>query len=127
LHLHYETVKPFELEWVTTRSGPVSYRVEKMRLNKDKTAIQVNDTLTLKGIPAEAFEYRLGNRSALDWVIDQYQVSTDKRSGISSDPNGYSDDERYIVDLVERVVRVSVETVGIVRELQKLPFRMGNE
>jgi len=56
-------------------------------------------------------------------VIDQYQVSTDKRSGITSDPNGYSDDERYIVDLVKRVVRVSVETMGIVRGLQKLPFR----
>ncbi len=103
--------------------NPVSYRVEKMRLNKDKNAIQINDTLTLRGIPAEAFEYRLGNRSALDWVIDQYQVSTDKRSGITRDPNGYSDDERYIVDLVERVVRVSVETVGIVRELAELLFR----
>jgi predicted helicase len=85
--------------------------------------IQVNDTLTMKGIPAEAFEYRLGNRSALDWVIDQYQVSTDKRSGISSDPNGYSDDERYIVDLVEKVVRVSVETVQLVKGLEKLAFR----
>ena len=78
----------------------------------------------MKGIPAEAFEYRLGNRSALDWVIDQYQVSMDKRSGITSDPNGYSDDERYIVDLVERVVRVSVETVAIVRGLQALEFRI---
>ena len=60
-------------------------------------------------------------------MIDQYQVSTDKRSGITSDPNGYSDDERYIVDLVERVVRVSVATVGIVRGLKALPFRMGDE
>ncbi len=120
LHLNYETVKPYELEWVA--KNPISYRVEKMRLSKDKTAIQVNDTLTLKGIPPETFEYRLGNRSALDWVIDQYQVSTDKRSGITSDPNGYSDDERYIVNLVERVVRVSLETVQIVRGLEKLPF-----
>ena len=72
------------------------------------------------GIPAEAFEYRLGNRSALEWVIDQYQVSTDKRSGISSDPNGYSDDEKYIVSLVERVVQVSVETVAIVKGLPSL-------
>ncbi len=72
---------------------------------------------TLNNIPAEAFEYRLGNRSALDWVVDQYQVSTDKHSGITSDPNRYSDDERYIVDLVERVVRVSIETVAIVKAL----------
>jgi len=93
-----------------------------MCLNKEKTAIQVNDTLTLRGIPAEAFEYRLGNRSALEWVIDQYQVSTDKRSGIPSEPNGYSDDEKYIVNLVERVVQVSLETVQFVNGLPELQF-----
>jgi predicted helicase len=62
------------------------------------------------------FEYRLGNRSALDWVIDQYQVSTDKRSGITSDPNR-EDDPKYIVRLVGQVIRVSVETVKIVKGL----------
>jgi predicted helicase len=122
LHLNYERVKPYELEWVTQPGKPISYRVEKMKLNKDKTALQVNDTLILRGIPPETFEYRLGNRSALDWVVDQYQISTDKRSGIVSDPNGYSDDERYIVNLVERVVRVSVETVQGVRGLAALPL-----
>jgi len=59
----------------------------------------------------------LGNRSALEWIIDQYQVKTDKRSGITSDPNTYSDDERYIIELVERVVTVSVETVTTVAGL----------
>ena len=122
LHLNYETVEPYELQWVTT--GQISYTVEKMRLNKEKTALKVNDTLTLEGIPPQVFDYRLGNRSALDWVIDQYRVKTDKRSGITSDPNGYSDDERYIVDLVEKVVRVSLETVAIVDELAALPFRV---
>jgi len=139
LHLNYETVQPYELEWVTT--PPVSYRVEKMRLINPLPAspasgggedgarayrvyggLKVNDTLTLQGIPAEAFDYRLGNRSALEWVIDQYQVSEDKRSGITSDPNGYADDERYIVNLVERVVAVSVETAQIVRGLAALTF-----
>jgi predicted helicase len=61
-------------------------------------------------------QYRLGNRSALDWVIDQYQVSKDKRSGIRSDPNR-ADDVEYIVRLVGQVVRVSVETVKIVEGL----------
>jgi very-short-patch-repair endonuclease len=120
LHLNYESVEPYELEWITT--PPLSWRVEKMRLNKDKTALTVNPTLTLQGIPPETYDYRLGNRSALEWVIDQYQVSEDKRSGIVSDPNGYSDDERYIVNLVERVVAVSVATVDIVRGLAALPF-----
>jgi predicted helicase len=85
--------------------------------------LKVNDSITLAGIPPEAFEYRLGNRSALDWVIDQYQVKTDARSGITSDPNGYSEDEQYIVRLVGQVVAVSVETVKLVKGLAELPFR----
>jgi predicted helicase len=62
------------------------------------------------------FEYRLGNRSALDWIIDQYQVSTDKRSGITNDPNR-PDDPQYIVRLVGQVIKVSLETASLVRSL----------
>ena len=99
---------------------PFTYRViDKMRLAKDKKSLKVNDSLTLGGIPAEAFEYRLGNRSALEWVIDQYRVTEDKRSGIRQDPNR-ADDEQYIVQLVGRVIRVSVETVRIVKALPGL-------
>lgn len=97
----------------------MSYRFEKMRLTKDKTAVIVNPSLTLAGIPPETFEYRLGNRSALEWVIDQYQVTEDKRSGLRSDPNR-EDDPEYIVRLVDQVVHVSVETVRIVKGLPKL-------
>ncbi len=95
---------------------PLSYRIDRMKLSKDKTALRVNDALTLTGIPPDVFAYRLGNRSALEWVIDQYRIKTDKRSGIRSDPNR-PDDEAYIVRLVGQVVRVSLETVGIVRGL----------
>lgn len=87
-----------------------------MRLSKDKTAVTVNPSLTLTGIPPETFQYRLGNRSALEWVIDQYQVSEDKRSGIRSDPNR-PDDPEYIVRLVGQMVQVSLETVRIVASL----------
>jgi predicted helicase len=87
-----------------------------MRLSKDKTQLKVNPSLTLSGIPPAAFEYWLGNRSALDWVIDQYQVSTDARSGIISDPNR-EDDPQYIVRLVGQVIRVSIETQKIVNSL----------
>ncbi len=62
-----------------------------MRLGKDKKSIEVNDSLTLAGIPPEVFEYRLGNRSAIEWVIDQYRVKEDKRTGIRSDPNNPDD------------------------------------
>jgi len=96
---------------------PLSYRVEdKMRLSKDKLRLTVNPSLTLATIPPETFNYRLGNRSALEWVIDQYQVSEDKRSGIKSDPNR-DDDPQYIVRLVGQVIRVSIETAKIVRGL----------
>jgi predicted helicase len=117
LHLDYEKLKPYELEFIETPGVPLSYRIEdKTRLSKDKLRLTVNPSLILSGIPPEAFEYRLGNRSALEWVIDQYQVSTDKRSGITSDPNR-DDDPQYIVRLVGQVIRVSIETVGIVKGL----------
>jgi len=95
---------------------PLSYFVDKMKLNKDKTELTVNESLKLTGIPPKVFDYRLGNRSALDWVIDQYRVTEDKRSGIRSDPNR-ADDPEYIVRLVGQVVRVSVDTVRIVNSL----------
>ena len=99
---------------------PLSYRVEdKMRLSKDRRSLKVNDTLTLDGIPPETFEYRLGNRSALEWVIDRYQVTEDKHSRIRSDPNR-PDDPEYIVRLVGQVIRVSLETVKLVKSLPAL-------
>ncbi len=116
LHLDYESLEPWPLDWIETPGVPLSYRVEKMKLTKDKTALIVNPSLTLAGIPPETFRYRLGNRSALDWIIDQYQVSEDKRSGIRSDPNRPSDPE-YITRLVGQVTRLSLETVRIVDSL----------
>ena len=130
LHLDYETSERYELDWQAPKK-PISYRIDKMLpQNKRKSEVgytvydrlKVNGSLTLRGIPERAFAYRLGNRSALDWIVDQYRVKTDKRSGIVHDPNGYSDDERYIVQLVERVVGVSLQTVEIVDELAKIPF-----
>jgi predicted helicase len=139
LHIDYEKLEPWPLRYIETSSGvlgasgdrpqaerrsalqiPLSYRVEdKMRLAKDHRSLKVNDSLTLGGIPPEAFEYRLGNRSALEWVIDQYQVTEDKHSGIRSDPNR-PDDPEYIVRLVGQVIRVSVETVKLVKSLPAL-------
>jgi len=119
LHLDYEKQPEYPLEMIENPEAPLDWRVERMRLSKDKTKIVYNDFLTLAGIPAEAFEYRLGNRSALEWVIDQYQVSTDKRSGITNDPNR-ADDPQYIVRLIGQVITVSLETMKIVRALPDL-------
>lgn len=119
LHVGYEDAAEYPLKEVVAKDVPFSWRVTKMRLSADKTAIKVNDSLTLTGIPPEAFGYRLGNRSALEWVLDQYQVTTDKRSGLVSDPNR-ADAPDYIARLVRRVVTVSVETQAQVGRLPVL-------
>ncbi len=118
LHVEYEKQKQYKLDVVESKVGHLNYRVAKMKLSKDKKTLIYNDFFTLSGIPKEAFEYRLGNRSALEWVIDQYQVSTDKRSGITNDPNR-ADDPEYIMRLISQVITVSVETVKIVKSLPK--------
>jgi predicted helicase len=120
LHLTYESAPLYPLTETWAKGRPADWRVEKMKFSKDKSALTVNPSLTLSGFPAAAFGYTLGGRSALDWVVEQYQVKTDKRSGILSDPNQYSDDEKYIVELVKRVTTVSVETVRLVGELPAL-------
>ena len=103
LHVNYESASKYDgLQEMETPGMRVDWCVEKMRLSKDKTQLVYNDFLTLDGIPAEAYDYRLGNRSALEWVVDQYRVKTDKRSGIVNDPNR-EPEPRYIVDLIARV------------------------
>lgn len=116
LHVGYEEAMEYPLQWIEKKEVPINWRVEKMRLMPSKDALVVNEWLTLAGIPQECFVYRLGNRSALEWVIDQYQVSTGARSGVTSDPNR-DDEPEYIVRLVGRVITVSVETVRLVNEL----------
>ena len=120
IHVNYESVPKYDgLTYIETEGMPVDWRVERMKLSKDKTQLTYNDFLTLDGVPAEVSEYRLGNRSALEWVVDQYRVKTDKRSGIVNDPNR-ADQPRYIVDLIRRVITVSLKTVEIVKNLPPL-------
>jgi predicted helicase len=119
LHVNYEKQAEYPLQRLENKDEQLNWRVEKMKLSKDKTQILYNEFLTLGGIPPEVFEYRLGNRSALDWIIDQYQVSIDKRSGIVNNPNRV-DDPEYIVHLIGKVITVSLETVKIVKSLPKL-------
>jgi len=117
LHLNYEQAKPYELEEIENPKYPYSLEVEKMRLSKDKSQLIYNKFLTLTDIPKPAFDYKLGNRSALEWVIDQYQVKTDKRSGIVNNPNR-KDDEEYILQLIGKVITVSLETLEIIEHFE---------
>jgi len=91
----------------------------------DKTRLIYNDYLTLSGIPIEAHDYVLGTRSGIDWIIDRWYVKTDKESGIVNDVNQWGLEQgnpRYIIDLIKRVVTVSLRTVEIVESLPKLRF-----
>lgn len=131
LHINYEAVDPYSLHEQHSTADPASadfYRVHKMKYagnarNKDLSTIVYNHNITLSGIPDEAHEYMLGSRSALDWIIDRYQIKTEKASGIINDPNDWAlehDNPRYIVDLIKRITTVSVETMKIVKNLPAL-------
>ena len=123
IHVNYESQPEYDkLKFIQTPDVPLNWRVEKMKLSKDKSSLIYNDFLTLAGIPPKAFDYRLGTRSALEWVIDQYRVKTDRRSGIVNDPN-CADDPQYIVNLIGKVITVSLETVDIVEKLPTLEIR----
>ncbi|MFM0572875.1 DEAD/DEAH box helicase family protein [Paraburkholderia caledonica] len=127
LHLGYESIEPFPLTEDTKRlvMEPADFRVTKMTFGKkdgkpDVSVIIYNEHLTLRDIPLEAYDYVVNGKSAIDWIMDRYQVTTDNPSGIRNDPNEYSDDPRYIVDLLKRVVRVGLESSRIVKSLPAL-------
>lgn len=126
-HLNYETVEPFPLTEDCKRlvMDLDDYRVVKMAFGKkagkpDKSVIAYNPHLTLRDIPLEAYDYVVNGKPAIEWIMERYQVTTDKSSGIKNDPNDWSDDPRYIVDLLKRIVRVSVESMRIVQVLPAL-------
>ena len=119
LHVNSEKQPVYPLRRVETPGMQLNWRVEKARLSDDKTCIRYNDFLTLEGIPMEAFAYQLGTYSALEWVLERYQVTEDDASGIVNDANR-ADAPSYIVDLIGRVLTVSLETVRIVGELPGL-------
>jgi predicted helicase len=120
LHLKYETVDP----WPVTVSEPMDatpeqLRVEQMRFGtgRDKRVIVYNSHVRVQDVPLAAYEYQVNGRSAIEWVMDRYRVSVDKDSGIRNDPNDWSDDPRYVLDLVRRIITVSMESVRIVKAL----------
>jgi predicted helicase len=141
-HLNYETIEPYPLEEhsdVLALSTDKHFLVDKMIYARptaeqkakgekwDKTRIIYNSHITLSGIPPEALEYVVNGKPAIEWVMERYQVTVDKDSGIRNDPNDWAKEHkqpRYILDLVKRVVRVSVETMRIVKSLPALNERV---
>lgn len=133
LHIGYESVEPYSLQehWAIDPEAldeVERYRVTQMKYGGkagawDQTTVKYNGYLTLTGLPEEVQRYTLGSRSAVDWILERYQVKTDKASGIVNDPNDWGrehGDPRYIRDLLGRIVTVSVETMKIVDALPTL-------
>ena len=119
LHLNYESIAPLELEIEEAagfeKGNPAHYEVEKMKYggkrgNYDRSVIHFNRFLTIRSIPMECHSYRLGARSALDWIVDRYKVKTDKRSQIQKNPNKWNGG-KYIFDLIPKIASLSLKSV----------------
>lgn len=134
LHLNYEIIEPYRQCRViyaplTTKGDSINYRVEKMRFGKldskttDKSVIYYNHAITIEGIPAEAYDYVVNGKSAIEWIMERYAVKTDPASQITNDPNDWArehNDEKYIFNLLLRIINVSVQTVEIIKGLPTL-------
>lgn len=126
LHLNYEN-RPAPVGVTVDGDNGSNYHVTKMKFpSKDNTSeIIYNSQITIKNIPPEAYEYVVNGRTAIGWIMERYQIKTDKDSGIVNDPNDWAIEHgkpRYILDLLLSIITVSVETMKIVKGLPKLKF-----
>ena len=126
LHLHYESVPPHP-DVQVIGDDTQSYSVAKMRYpsKTEKHTIFYNQYIRLENIPEKAYQYVVNGKSAIEWIMERYQVKVDKKSGIKNDPNDWSTEvgnPRYILDLLLSVIHVSTQTVDIVTGLPRLAF-----
>ncbi len=141
-HLNYETVECYPVQFDLTGSigklsalKPEQFRVVKMKHPKlkdpvtgksvnDKSTVIYNETITVTGIPLEAYDYVVNGKSAIDWVMERQAVTTDKDSGIVNDANLWAtetmNNPSYPLELLQRVITVSLETMKIVNSLPTL-------
>lgn len=129
LHINYESISPDTICQVSENPTGLTepYRVEKMRFPKkdQKDTIFYNSNITISNIPAEAYEYIVNGKSAIEWIMERYQITTHKESGIRNDPNDWATEvgnPRYILDLLLSIINVSVQTVQIVKGLPEVRF-----
>jgi len=123
IHLHYESQPPAQVEVIGAERG--NFAVTKLKLSKDKTTLTYNRDITIKNIPPRSFEYVVNGRSPLEWIIDRYQIRTDKASGIVNDANAWGlehDNPRYILDLILSCITVSLKTLDIVENFPAVTF-----
>ena len=144
LHLGYETIEPFQLERVETPSAlsgtspksagmktPKSSSsadlgeagrgsvVTRLMARKERGEIEIDSVTTLRGVPAEAWEYRLGTYSALEWILERYKEKKPKDPTIAEKFNTYqfAEYKEQVIELLGKVCTVSVETIKIIKEM----------
>ncbi|RXA21715.1 helicase [Methanosarcina sp. MSH10X1] len=126
LHMNYETVPPYSDVGVTGTESEY-FIVSKMKFPKkdQKDTIIYNSKITISEIPDKAYQYIVNGKSAIEWIMERYQIKTDKDSGITNDPNDWAKEAgnpHYILDLLLSIINLSVQTVDIVNGLPKLQF-----
>ncbi|MEK4566925.1 type ISP restriction/modification enzyme [Alkalihalobacillus sp. FSL R5-0424] len=125
LHLNYEKIEACSDVKIVTRVENPSYKVKKMKHPKrgQTDTIVFNHDITITDIPQEAYYYQINGRSAIAWVMDQYQIKVDKKSGIEDDPNVYSDNEKYIFNLLLSIINVSLKTIKLINKLPEFKLK----
>jgi predicted helicase len=128
LHLNYESVPPY-LDVKVTGTEVEYFVVNKMRFPKkdQKNTIIYNSKITISGIPDKAYQYIVNGKSAIEWIMERYQIKTDSDSGITNDPNDWAKElgnPRYILDLLLSIINLSVQTVGVIDRLPELQFEL---
>ena len=123
LHLNYET-GPFCKTVIVSGSERGEYHVQKMRFisKDDKRTIIFNEFIKIENIPLVAYDYVINGKSAIEWVMERYAVTTNADSGILNDPNQWSPNQRYILELLLRVIQMSIDTMQIVSKLPEMNF-----
>jgi len=141
LHLNYESIPHYPgiielynpqsisdtLKHVSDENSQYyDFKVEKMRFpsKNDKSKIIYNSHITIEGIPPEAYEYIVNGKSAIEWIMERYQITTHKESGITNNPNDWSGNPRYIIDLLHSIINLSVQTVSIVKNLPDITLKI---
>jgi predicted helicase len=134
--IDYLQPEKFDYEYSMAAESPIKYftqkdfdlyRVEKMRFpsKADKSQIIYNSRITIKNIPEAAYEYVVNGKSAIEWIMERYQITTHKESGITNNPNDWSAENknpRYILDLLLNVINLSIKTMEIVKGLPEVKF-----
>ncbi len=116
LHINYETVKPYKLQIIKSDKQKKNPKV-KLRRNKETNEILLDENTSILNIPDIVFDYKLGNRSAKDWILDQYKEKK-PRDKTKFNTYRFSDNKVQVIDLIRRVTTVSIKTIEIINQME---------